>query len=500
MSRYDTTLIFERSKPGHRGVTLPADPQPEMRPESLIPASFVRKRAAALPEVTELDVMRHFITLSHKNHAIDVDFYPLGSCTMKYNPKVNERAARMPGFANTHPYQPQTQIQGCLQLLFELQTYLSEIVGLPGCSLQPAAGAHGEMTGMLMIRAFHRHHGNTERNLVLVPDNAHGTNPSSAAMCGFQVVTLRSNASGQVDMDHLHELLESKGPQIAALMMTNPNTLGIFEENILDISEAVHAAGALIYYDGANLNAIMGMARPGDMGFDVVHLNLHKTFSTPHGGGGPGAGPVLVRDKLMPFLPCPVVVDNGEHGYGLDTHRPLSIGRVRSFFGNFGVLVRAWTYIRAMGPQGLKQASVDAVLNANYVRKPLSELFELPHGGDRPCMHEFVLSAQNLKRDQGVNALSVAKRLIDFGIHPPTVYFPLIVPEALMIEPTETENRATLDRFIAAMQQIAQESQENPDFVNHAPHAALIKRVDEAGANRKPAINWFMGREELPHV
>lgn len=495
MSRYETTLIFERSQPGHRGVALPADPQPEVTLESLIPEQFLRKKPAALPEVTELDVMRHFVTLSHKNHAIDVDFYPLGSCTMKYNPKVNERAARLPGFANTHPYQPQAQIQGCLQLLFELQGYLSEVVGLPGCSLQPAAGAHGEMTGMLMIRAYHRHHGHVERNLVLVPDNAHGTNPSSAAMCGYQVVTLRSNASGQVDMDHLQELLASKGPQIAALMMTNPNTLGIFEENILTISEWVHAAGALIYYDGANLNAIMGMARPGDMGFDVVHLNLHKTFSTPHGGGGPGAGPVLVRDILIPFLPSPVVVQTAEQLYGLDADRPLSIGRVRSFFGNFGVLVRAWTYIRAMGPDGLKQASSDAVLNANYVRKPLSQLFELPHGAERPCMHEFVLSAQQLKKETGVNALSVAKRLIDFGIHPPTVYFPLIVPEALMIEPTETENRATLDRFISAMEQIAKESVEKPDFVNHAPHAALIKRVDEAGANRKPAINWFMGSE-----
>ncbi len=500
MSKYETTLIFERSQPGHRGVTLPSDPMPEVQTESLIPPGLLRKKPAGLPEVTELDVMRHFITLSHKNHAIDVDFYPLGSCTMKYNPKVNERAARMPGFANTHPYQPQAQIQGSLQILFELQTYLSEIVGLPGCSLQPAAGAHGEMTGMLMIRAYHRFHGNTERNLVLVPDNAHGTNPSSAAMCGFQVVTLRSNPSGQVDMDHLSELLASKGPQIAALMMTNPNTLGIFEENILTISESVHAAGALIYYDGANLNAIMGMARPGDMGFDVVHLNLHKTFSTPHGGGGPGAGPVLVRDILKPFLPCPVVVQNEDHSYGLNTNLPHSIGRVRSFFGNFGVLVRAWTYIRAMGPVGLKQASADAVLNANYVRHSLSQLFELPHGGDRPCMHEFVLSAQNLKKEVGVNALSVAKRLIDFGIHPPTVYFPLIVPEALMIEPTETENRATLDRFIAAMQQIEKESREKPDFVNHAPHEALIKRVDEAGANRKPAINWFMGREESVHV
>jgi glycine dehydrogenase subunit 2 len=498
MKRYDTTLIFERSQTGHRGVKLPADRNSELKIEQMIPAGLIRKEAAGLPEVTELDVMRHFITLSHKNHAIDVDFYPLGSCTMKYNPKINEKAAKLAGFANTHPYQPSDQIQGCLQLLYELKSDLSEIVGLPGCSLQPAAGAHGEMTGMLMIRAYHQHHGQLERNLVLVPDNAHGTNPSSAAMCGFEVLTLRSNASGQVDMDHLSELLDSQGAQIAALMMTNPNTLGIFEENILTISEWVHQAGALIYYDGANLNAIMGMARPGDMGFDVVHLNLHKTFSTPHGGGGPGAGPVLVRDILEPFLPCPIITRNetgAEPIYGVDTERPLSIGRVRSFFGNFGVLVRAWTYIRAMGPDGLKQASQDAVLNANYVREQLRKAYDLPHG-QRPCMHEFVLSAQNFKKEYGVNALSIAKRLIDFGIHPPTVYFPLIVPEALMIEPTETENRATLDRFIAAMFQIAEESREKPDFVNAAPHDALISRVDEASANRKPAINWFQNKEQ----
>ncbi|PIQ25352.1 glycine dehydrogenase (aminomethyl-transferring) [bacterium (Candidatus Blackallbacteria) CG17_big_fil_post_rev_8_21_14_2_50_48_46] len=497
-NRYDATLIFERSQTGHRGVRLPADPLPEVSLESLLPESFLRKEAAELPEVTELDVMRHFITLSHKNHAIDVDFYPLGSCTMKYNPKINERAASMPGFSQVHPYQPDIQIQGCLRLLYELKSDLAEIVGLPGCSLQPAAGAHGEMTGMLMIRAYHAHHGQAARTRVLVPDNAHGTNPSSAAMCGYDVVTLRSNAKGQVDMAHLRELLDTQGDQIAALMMTNPNTLGIFEENILTISEWVHAAGALIYYDGANLNAIMGMARPGDMGFDVVHLNLHKTFSTPHGGGGPGAGPVLVRDILEPFLPCPVINKTEIAGqaphFGVDRERPLSIGRVRSFFGNFGVLVRAWTYIRAMGPEGLKQASQDAVLNANYVRQALRKVYELPHG-EGSCMHEFVLSAQEMKKQYGVNALSVAKRLIDFGIHPPTVYFPLIVPEALMIEPTETESKATLDRFIQVMEKIAEESATNPDFVNASPHEALIKRVDEAGANRKPCINWFQHKE-----
>jgi glycine dehydrogenase subunit 2 len=498
-TRYQATLIFERSQPGHRGVRLPADPFPERNPADLLPAALLRKTPAALPEVSELDVMRHFVSLSHKNHAIDVDFYPLGSCTMKYNPKLNEKAARLPGFAQVHPYQPEDQIQGCLQLLYELKSWLAEITGLPGCSLQPAAGAHGEMTGMLVIRAWHAHQGHPERKLVLVPDNAHGTNPSSAAMCGFEVLTLRSDALGQVDLAHLRELLDQHGPQIAGLMMTNPNTLGIFEQNILTITEWVHAAGGLIYYDGANLNAIMGMARPGDMGFDVLHLNLHKTFSTPHGGGGPGAGPVLVRADLEPFLPTPAItqVSADPPRYALNHELPLSIGRVRSFFGNFGVLVRAWSYIRAMGPDGLRQASQDAVLNANYVRNRLRHLLELPHPTGH-CMHEFVLSAQQLKKEHGVNALSLAKRLIDFGIHPPTVYFPLIVPEALMIEPTETENKATLDRFIAVMEQIVAEAARDPELVNSAPHEAFIRRVDEAAANRKPAVNWF--QQEHAHV
>lgn len=497
--RYQATLIFERSQEGHRAVPLPADPWPEQSLQELLPEHLLRKQPAALPEVTELDVMRHFIALSHKNHAIDVDFYPLGSCTMKYNPKLNEKAARLPGFSQVHPYQPSAQLQGGLQLLWELQGMLSEITGLPGCTLQPAAGAHGELTGMMIIKARHAHLGEQERRLVLVPDNAHGTNPSSAALCGYEVLTLRSNPAGQVDLEHLRELLDTHGHRIAALMMTNPNTLGIFESQILTITTWIHQIGALVYYDGANLNAIMGMARPGDMGFDVLHLNLHKTFSTPHGGGGPGAGPVLVREHLIPYLPSPVVVQTqaSPDTYDLDYDRPHSIGRVRSFFGNFGVLVRAWTYIRSMGPDGLKQASQDAVLNANYLREHLRDLYELPHG-EGSCMHEFVLSAQNLRKAHGVNALSVAKRLIDFGIHPPTVYFPLIVPEALMIEPTETENKATLDRFIQVMRQIAAEAESQPDLLNSAPHETLIRRVDEASANRKPSVNWF--RTGASHV
>lgn len=486
--------IFEKSQPGHRGVNLPDAGVPFIDPANHLPAHLLRQKAAELPELTELETMRHYINLSRLNHAIDVGFYPLGSCTMKYNPKVNEKIAAMPAFSDIHPYQPLSQTQGALKLLNNLKEALVEIVGLPGCSLQPAAGAHGELTGMMMIRAYHQHHGEARRTKVLVPDSSHGTNPSSAHMCGYDVLTLRSDSRGQVDMEHLKELLAVHGPEIAGLMMTNPNTLGIFEENILEISQCVHEIGALIYYDGANLNAIMGMARPGDMGFDVVHLNLHKTFSTPHGGGGPGAGPVLVRDILEPFLPRPIIVQLQDQSFGLDEERPLSIGRVRSFYGNFGVLVRAYAYIRSMGAKGLKQASQDAVLNANYLRHHLKQQIELPHD-QTPCMHEFVLSALKFKKEYGVNALSIGKRLIDFGIHPPTVYFPLIVPEAMMIEPTETESKETLDRFIAVMEQIVTEIHEKPDFVNQAPYEAPIRRVNEALANRKPSVNWFQQGE-----
>lgn len=487
---YDARTLFEKSVAGHRAVTLPAAGVPFLDPATHLPAHLIRKQAAQLPEVTELDATRHFMQLSHKNHAIDTGFYPLGSCTMKFNPKINERVAALPGFAEIHPYLPPSHTQGALQLLYELKTYLSEIVGLPGCTLQPAAGAHGELVGMMMIKAYHDHQGDSQRTKVLVPDSAHGTNPSSAQMCGYEVITLRSNHKGQVDFAHLQELLAAHGDQLAAIMMTNPNTLGIFEEEILEISKAVHATGAMLYYDGANLNAIMGKAQPGAMGFDVMHLNLHKTFSTPHGGGGPGAGPVLVCERLEPFLPCPVILKHADHSFGLDDDRPLSIGRIRSFYGNFGVLVRAYTYIRAMGAKGLKQASEDAVLNANYLREHLRKLYPLPHD-HAPCMHEFVLSAQAIKKESGVNAMSIGKRLIDFGIHPPTVYFPLIVPEAMMIEPTETESRQTLDHFIDVMTQIRQEIKEQPDFVNAAPHDAVIGRVNEAAANRKPLVNWF---------
>ena len=482
--------IFKKSIPGHRAVTLPDTGVETIDPATHLPAHLLRKQPAELPELNELEVSRHFINLSHKNHAIDVGFYPLGSCTMKYNPKVNEKVAALTGFAELHPYQPESQTQGALELMYELKKSLCEIVGLSDGSLQPAAGAHGELTGMMMIRAYHAHRNDAARTRVLVPDSAHGTNPSSARMCGYEVVTLKSDKKGQVDMAHLKELIDEHGESIAGLMMTNPNTLGIFEENILDISQQIHDIGALLYYDGANLNAIMGMARPGDMGFDVLHLNLHKTFSTPHGGGGPGAGPVFVNDKLAPFLPNPRVQQKSDGSYTLSDETDTSIGRIRSFYGNFGVLVRAYTYIRAMGAAGLKQASQDAVLNANYLRSQLKTLFPLPHD-DAPCMHEFVLSAQPIKKEHGVNALSIGKRLIDFGFHPPTVYFPLIVPEALMIEPTETEGKRRLDQFLSAMTQIREEINSQPDFVNEAPHHAEIRRVNEAGANRKPRVNAF---------
>lgn len=481
--------IFKKSIPGHRAVTLPAPGVEILNPADHISPHLLRKTAAELPELTELEVSRHFINLSHKNMAIDVGFYPLGSCTMKYNPKVNEKISALPGFAELHPYQPEQQAQGALELMYKLKQALCEVTGMTDGSLQPAAGAHGELAGMMMIRAYHEHRNDTDRTLVLVPDSAHGTNPSSARMCGYEVVTLDSDRKGQVDMEHLKSLIAEHGERIAGLMMTNPNTLGIFEENILEISQRVHDIGALLYYDGANLNAIMGMARPGDMGFDVLHLNLHKTFSTPHGGGGPGSGPIFVNPTLAPFLPNPRVEKKADGSYGFESH-DLSIGRVRSFYGNFGVLVRAYAYIRAMGAAGLKQASQDAVLNANYLRSTLKTMYPLPHD-DAPCMHEFVLSAQPIKKEHGVNALSIGKRLIDFGFHPPTVYFPLIVPEALMIEPTETEGKRRLDQFLSAMTQIHQEIQEKPDFVNAAPHDAEIKRVNEAGANRNPRINAF---------
>lgn len=475
-------LIFELSRPGCTGHPLPECDVPARELGELLPGVELREEVQGLPEVSEIEVIRHFTELSRLNHGVDSGFYPLGSCTMKYNPKINENTARLPGFAWLHPYQSEELIQGALELMYNTQEYLAEVAGLPAVTLQPAAGAHGEYTGMMIIRAYHESRGE-KRTRVIVPDSAHGTNPATAAICGFSVVAVKSDERGCVDVEALRQAMDE---HVAALMLTNPNTLGLFEENIREIAEIVHSKGGLLYYDGANANAIMGIARPGDMGFDVMHFNLHKTFSTPHGGGGPGSGPVAVRDFLAPFLPVPVVVKT-ETGYKLDYNRPQSIGKVRSFHGNFGVVVKAYTYMRALGGEGLKAVSENAVLNANYLLSQLKQHYHLPI--DRICKHEFVLNSKKQKQ-YGIRTMDIAKRLLDYGYHPPTVYFPLIVEEALMIEPTETEAKQTLDEFIANMIKIAREAEENPELLTSAPHHTPIGRVDEARAARQPVLKW----------
>ena len=434
-------LIFEHSKPGRLNAAQTPGPQPAY---DGIPERFRRTRRPLLPEVSELDAVRHYTRLSQKNFSIDTQFYPLGSCTMKYNPRVNESLVCLPGLAHLHPDQPEHTVQGALALLHELQQWLGEISGLAHVTLQPAAGAHGELAGMMMIRAYHEARGDLRRRTVLVPDSAHGTNPATAALCGMRTVELKSGPDGRMDLDVLKSQLNDG---VAALMLTNPNTLGLFDERIEEIERIFHGAGALMYYDGANLNAVCGISRPGDMGFDIVHFNLHKTFSQPHGGGGPGGGPIAARDMLEPFLPVPAVVRDGD-SFRLDHDRPKSIGKVRGFTGPFGVFVRSYAYMRMYGPQ-LRDMSETAVLNANYVLARLKGPYDLLF--DRLCMHEFVLSARTLKREHGISALDVAKRLMDYGFHPPTIYFPLIVPEALMIEPTETEPKERLDGFVEAM-------------------------------------------------
>lgn len=476
-------LIFEKSQPGRRAQVLPKPGVPEQKIEAILPEKFVRKEGPALPEVSELDAVRHFVRLSQLNHSIDTGFYPLGSCTMKYNPKVNDVMAGLDGFRNLHPMQPEDQIQGALELLYTLQEHIGEIVGLPAVSLQPAAGAHGEMTGLMIIRAYFESRGEKQRTKVIVPDTAHGTNPATAAMLGFEVVEVKSNERGHVDPEAIKNVL---GPDVAAIMLTNPNTLGLFEEEILEVAGLMHKAGALLYYDGANLNAIMGLVRPGDMGFDVCHLNLHKTFSTPHGGGGPGGCAVAVKPHLAEFLPLPVVSKNGNNYY-FDHDRPKSIGKVKGFYGNFGILVRALTYILAHGKEGLRQVSQDAILNANYLKEKLKHMFELPY--DDVCMHEFVLSGTGQK-ERGVSTAHIAKRMLDYGVHSPTVYFPLVVPEAMMIEPTETESRQTLDEFVEIMTKINNETKTAPDMVRSAPHTTPVGKLDEASAARKPNLCW----------
>jgi glycine dehydrogenase subunit 2 len=435
-----------------------------------------------LPELTELDVTRYFINLSYKNFSVDSVFYPLGSCTMKYNPKINEKIAKLEGFSDIHPEQPEEYSQGALYLMYELQNALKEITGMASVSLQPSAGAHGELAGMLIVKKYFETNGE-KRSKVIIPDSAHGTNPATAGLCGFEVVEVKSNSRGQVDIEDLKKVLT---PETAAIMMTNPNTLGIFEENIQKISEMARQNGSLLYYDGANLNAIMGITNPGMMGFDIVHVNLHKTFSTPHGGGGPGSGPIGVCKKLKDYLPVPVIAFDGTKYY-LDYSLQNTIGKVKAYFGNFGVLVRAYTYILMMGKQGLKRASEDAVLNANYLKENLKDCYRLPY--DQICMHEFVLSGE-IQKLQGVNTTGIAKRLMDFKIHPPTVYFPLIVTESIMIEPTETESKETLDNFIRVMRQIASEITENPAKVLESPLKTFVSKVDETTAARKPILKF----------
>ena len=476
-------LVFEMSREGRKGYSLPKFDVPDVSVLELIPAEFLRQENPELPELAELDIMRHYTALSNRNHGVDSGFYPLGSCTMKYNPKVNENICRINGFAHLHPYQPEESTQGALELLFNLQESLKEITGMDEVTLQPAAGAHGEWTGLMLIRAYHESRGDIKRTKVLVPDSAHGTNPASATIAGYETVTIKSLENGLVDIE---DLKAHVGDDTAALMLTNPNTLGLFEENILVMAKIVHEAGGKLYYDGANLNAVMSKARPGDMGFDVVHLNLHKTFTGPHGGGGPGSGPVGCKADLIPYLPRPVIVKDGET-YKLDFDRPESIGRVKQYYGNFGINVRAYAYIRSMGPDGLKAVTEYAVLNANYMMRRLQEHFDLPF--DRHCKHEFVLSGRRQKK-LGVRTLDIAKRLLDFGYHPPTIYFPLIVEEGIMIEPTETESKETLDGFCDIMIQIATEVIENPSIVQNAPHTTIVKRLDETLAARKPVLRY----------
>ncbi len=479
----DQALIFELSKPGRVGYSLSELDVPETPIEEMLDADYIREEEPELPEVSELQIMRHYTALSKRNHGVDSGFYPLGSCTMKYNPKINEDVARIPGFAHIHPYQDEDTVQGAMEMMYDLQTSLEEITGMDEVTLQPAAGAHGEWTGLMMIRAFHEKNGDHNRTKVIVPDSAHGTNPASAVVAGFESVTVKSDDNGLVDLEDLKRVV---GEDTAALMLTNPNTLGLFEEHILDMARIVHEAGGKLYYDGANMNAIMGRTRPGDMGFDVVHLNLHKTFTGPHGGGGPGSGPVGVKKDLMPFLPKPILKKT-EEGYVFDYNVPDSIGRVKPFYGNFGINVRAYTYIMTMGRHGLKKVSDYAVLNANYMMRKLAPHFDLPFS--QHCKHEFVLSGKRQKK-LGVRTLDMAKRLLDFGYHPPTIYFPLNVEEGLMIEPTETESKETLDEFIDAMIQIAKEAEESPEVVQQAPHNTVIKRMDETTAARKPILRY----------
>lgn len=487
-------LIFEKTSPGRRCFILPACDVPVKSVTDLLPQVMVRKDEAKLPEVSEIDVVRHFTRLSQKNYCVDTNFYPLGSCTMKYNPKTNEESARLEGFTKLHPYQPPGQCQGILKLLYNLEQMLKDISGMSAFTLQPAAGAHGELTGMLIIRAYLERKGE-KRHKIIIPDSAHGTNPASAALCGYEVESIRSTAEGLIDLKKLKEVFTR---DTAAIMITNPNTLGLFEKDILEICKIAHDAGGLVYCDGANMNALLGIARPGDMGIDILHLNLHKTFSTPHGGGGPGAGPIGVTKELIQFLPIPriemeerIATDDTEKNiqkkYVLKYKYPDSIGRVRAFCGHIGMMIRTYTYLLSLGKEGVCKVSEYAVLNANYLRHKLEKYYDIPYG--KTCMHEFVISAVRQKT-KGVSALDIAKRLLDYGFHAPTIYFPLIVEEAIMVEPVETESREILDAFADVMIQIAVDVDQQPEVVRDSPKTTPIGRPDEVKAAREPNLRW----------
>jgi len=493
VSSNPTTTLWEESKPGRRAFVPPALDVPALPLDELLPARFRRRTPAELPELAEPEINRHFNRISKRNFDLDTGFYPLGSCTMKHNPKLHERVAALPGFARLHPLQDPERAQGALELMWNLERSLSAIAGLPHVSLHPSAGSHGELAGVLLTRAYHSDRGETHRTKVLTPDTAHGTNPATVTMAGFELVKIGTAQDGGVDLDSLRS---AAGDDVACLMLTNPNTLGLFDTHIEEIARIVHGMGATLYYDGANLNAVMGISRPGDMGFDIVHFNLHKSFTQPHGGGGPGSGPIAVSDRIAPFLPRPVVTRDADGVFALDEDRPRSIGRLRGFQGNFGTFVRSYAYIRSLGAEGLREASETAVLNANYLLARLQEqgvAEYLPVAYDRLCMHEFVLSGAPMKRELHIRTLDLAKRLLDFGVHPPTVYFPLLVDEALLVEPTETETKETLDAFADAIAEILREAAEDPEVARTAPHTTPVRRLDEAGAAKRPVI-----RQALP--
>ncbi len=482
----DEPLIFEKGRRGRKGYSLPRWDVEKVEVKNLLPSNLIREALRGFPQLSEVDVVRHFTRLSQWNYGVDSGFYPLGSCTMKYNPKLNEEIVRREGFANIHPYTPELLTQGILKLMYDLGVYLSEITGMDQVTLQPAAGAHGELAGLLMIRKCLEDRGE-RRTKVLVPDTAHGTNCSTSTIASFQMIGLRSNEKGVIPIE---EVATKMNEDVAAIMVTNPNTLGLFEEHSKEISEVVHRRGGFVYCDGANLNALMGIVKLGDLGVDVVHLNLHKTFSAPHGGGGPGSGPVAVKKELVPYLPVPVIEKEGET-YRLDENRPKSIGKIRAFYGNFGVLLKAYAYILTMGAEGLRKVSELAVLNANYLKKRLEGYYHLPY--ERPCMHECVFT-DHFQERYHISTLDIAKRLIDYGYHPPTIYFPLVVKGALMIEPTETESKEGLDRFIETMITIAREAEENPDLLRQAPRKVKVRRLDEVLAARKPKLRWSPNR------